>query len=121
MKRLFTIIVVVLMLGYFTSCDEEKQKNNIQQNQTHKVDSRKKIIENQFSSWDGSHKYLTRLVKENMHNPDSFEHVSTYYNDLGDKIRVTMKYRGSNAFGAIVTEQISADFDLYGNFIQLIK
>lgn len=91
-----------------------------QQEEEKKI-ARKKLIEQQFSSWDGSHKVLKKAVKQTMHNPDSFKHVETFYNDFGDRIRVTMRYRGTNAFGAVVLQQVKAEFDLQGNFIRVIK
>lgn len=75
-----------------------------------------------FSSWDGSLYSLKELVKENMHNPNSFEHVETRYEDKGDYILVAMKYRGENGFGAIRTEHIAAKVDLAtGSILEIIK
>ena len=77
-------------------------------------------IQKQFSVWDGSHYGLVKLTKLMMNDPDSFKHVSTRYIDMIDTILVTMTYRGTNGFGAVVTENIQAEFDLDGNFIQFI-
>lgn len=91
------------------------------QQEKKKEEARLKLIEKQFRSWDGSHTLLKKIVKQSMHNPDSFEHVDTKCYDLGDRIRVKMTFRGTNGFGAVVTQQITAEFDLQGNFIQVVK
>ena len=87
---------------------------------------RKERIDEQFSSWDGSHKKLTRLIKSNMHNPDSFKHVKTYRYDKseygkGDLIHVRTIYRGTNLFNAIVTNTVEADVDMEGNVVAVTK
>ena len=59
-------------------------------------------------SW-GKLPALTERVQEGMHNPDSFEHVSTEFivpTDQGQN--VVMKFRGTNAFGGVVTNQVLA-------------
>jgi hypothetical protein len=78
-------------------------------------------IENQFSLWDGSNTYLVDLVKENMNNPDSFKHVETRYVDKGQGkgIVVYMKYRGTNAFGGVVTNYVEAFCDYKNNTITI--
>lgn len=87
---------------------------------------RQEKIESQFSSWDGSHRKLTELIKENMHNPDSFKHVRTYRYDKSkysnqDLIHVRTIYRGTNLFNAVVTNTIEADVDIDGNIIEITR
>jgi hypothetical protein len=62
-----------------------------------------------FSSWGGSHDELTRTIKAGMKNPDSYKHVATRYVDNGTHLLVVTQYRGTNSFGAVVTETISAE------------
>jgi len=62
-----------------------------------------------FSSRDGSHDELTRTIKAGMKNPDSYKHVETRYVDNGTHLLVVTQYRGTNSFGAVVTETISAE------------
>jgi hypothetical protein len=64
---------------------------------------------------NGSHINLVKIVKSAMHNPRSFEHVHTSYREQDGKIYVYMTYRGTNAFGAIVTNKVSAISDYKGN------
>jgi hypothetical protein len=65
-------------------------------------------IEKNFNGWDGSHIKLTRFVKENLNDPDSYEHIETTYKVTGDSIWLFMNYRAKNSFGGIVKEGITA-------------
>lgn len=67
--------------------------------------------QNFISGWDGKNIELVNLVKSGMNNPKSFEHVETRFNDNGDSLKLYMTFRGTNGFGAIVTNKISADLD----------
>ncbi len=55
---------------------------------------RQEKIESQFHPWDGSHINLERYTKSIMNDPDSFEHVKTYYQDKGSYLIVSMSFRG---------------------------
>lgn len=70
--------------------------------------AREKNIERQFSAWDGSHRKLEALIKSSMHNPSSFEHVRTVYSQYKDFLVVRTTFRGTNAFGAVVTNAVKA-------------
>lgn len=67
--------------------------------------------------YDGRFAPLARRVKNNMNNPDSFEHVESRYADDGDRVYILMTYRGENAYGATVTEQVEALVDYDSNEI----
>ena len=81
---------------------------------------RKKEIESQFSAWDGSHIEFTKLLKDQMNNPSSFEHVQTRYIDNGETLQIITTYRGTNAFGGVVSQTNSANYDLDGNLINIV-
>jgi hypothetical protein len=83
--------------------------------------ARKKLIEAQFSVWDGSHRNLEKLIKKNMNDPSSYKHVETRYWDMGDHLIVITKFRGKNAFGAVVVNWVKAKVDLYGNIVSVIE
>ena len=80
-------------------------------------------VKKQFSGWDGSHRGLVAMIKKNMHDPKSFEHVETRFWILnnGAILRVQMTYRGNNAFGNPIIETVKADFDMDGNFIRIVE
>lgn len=77
-------------------------------------------IGRQFSAWDGSHYNLTRVIKESMNDPKSYEHVKTSYFDMKDYIVVVTEFRGSNAFGGIVKNTIRAKVGLDGNVLEIM-
>ena len=112
----FAFIVLAIAILTLTTCVYLKP-NKIEKPQT-----RTEKIESNFSAWDGSHIKLSRYVKERMKNPDSFEEVSTKYRDNGSKITVQMTYRGTNSFGAIVTNSIIANTDaITGEVLEIIE
>lgn len=71
----------------------------------------KEQIDNQFSSWDGSHYYTVKAVKKAMHDPKSFEHNQTSYVQNGNVLVVRMSYRGNNSLGAKVLSSVIAQVD----------
>ena len=77
----------------------------------------------QFSVWNGSHDKTVKYVKAQMHNPKSFEYVETKYIDYAEKgFRViSMKYRGTNLYNAVITQTIWVNVDLEGNVTKVLK
>jgi len=67
-----------------------------------------------FSKWDGSHPAVVEAVKAQMNDPSSFKHVETTAQGKGDTIIVYMTYRGTNAFGGVVTNHATAVVDTDG-------
>lgn len=98
---------------------EEKARKEVAAQQAR--EARKKEVESQFSSWDGSHRTFERLIKQTMNDPDSYEHVETRFADNGDYIRVFAKFRGKNAFGGMVVDSAIADFTITGDLIRVIE
>jgi hypothetical protein len=84
------------------------------------AEQRQKDIERQFSAWDGSHRNLEQLVKDSLHEPDSYEHVETRYSDKGDHLLVSLKYRARNGFGAMRLHAAVAKVGLDGTIITLM-
>ncbi|BCR26609.1 hypothetical protein [Aquipseudomonas alcaligenes] len=98
---------------YADAVKEEKEKAAA-------AEARKKLIEKQFSAWDGSHMNLERLIKKSMNDPDSYEHDETRYWDRGDHLVVMTQFRGRNAFGGMVRNSVKAKVDLNGNILEVI-
>lgn len=70
------------------------------------------------SRWDGSVKPVVQYVKNSMNDPKSFEHVNTQWGIVSgttDRYWVNMTFRGTNAFGATVTNTIKVEVDSNGN------
>jgi hypothetical protein len=86
---------------------------------TDKQKAYKDWIDAQFSPWDGSNTYLVDLVKENMNDPHSFEHVKTEYWDMKTYLIVKMTYRGKNAFGGLILQNVTAKSDYKANTIKI--
>jgi hypothetical protein len=74
-----------------------------------KKEKRKEELRVCFSPWNGSHRNLTEFIKENMNDPDSYEHVETSYYDMTTYLIVNTTFRGNNQFGALVKNTIKAE------------
>ena len=59
-------------------------------------------------SEDGSHPAVVATLKETMHNPDSFQHVSSDYETVEPEgkryLKIVMTFRGRNTFNALVLQ-----------------
>ncbi len=80
---------------------------------------RQRRIESNFSALDGSQRNLVERVKSTMHDPGSFEHVETRFYDRNDQLLVHMKFRGANAYGGKVLNEVVADTDLDGKLLSV--
>ncbi|MFZ4214337.1 hypothetical protein ACOZB2_23275 [Pantoea endophytica] len=117
-----TLVYVSLeKVNPYTSEEEEKSFTSKMKLLQDKVKERAKAIETQFSAWDGSHKDLTRRIKDAMNDPDSYKHYKTVYYDQGDHLTVITEYGGRNGFGGMVRETISADYSIDGNLLKINK
>ncbi len=74
-----------------------------------------------FSDWDGSHVELVKLVKKNLHDPESFEHVHTQFWDMKTHFVVLMNYRTKNALGALQLESVKAKCGKDGSVIEIMQ
>lgn len=80
---------------------------------------REKQIKDQFSEWDGSHIKLTRMIKQRMNDPKSYEHVKTGYVDQGSYLLVVTSFRGTNSFGAKVLNEVTAKVSINGQTVEI--
>jgi RNA polymerase subunit RPABC4/transcription elongation factor Spt4 len=110
---LFTIVFAVSIATYFTLTGEPPKPLT-------PAEQRKADIEKYFSAWDGSHRALTKLIKADMKNPDSYEHVKTVYVDKEDYLIVEQQYRGTNSFGAVVPNVVRAKVSLNGDVLEIL-
>lgn len=110
-----------------TFIEEVKEKERLQKEEAERVKKeaeaveRKKLIETQFSAWDGSHRNLTKAIKESMNDPDSYEHVETTYTDNGDHLIVLTKFRGKNGFGGTVLNAVKAKVSIEGDVLKILE
>ena len=56
-----------------------------------------------------------------MHEPDSYNHISTPVFDLDDHLIVNTTYTGKNAFGARVKNYVKAKISLTGEVLEIIE
>ncbi|CAM3783707.1 zinc ribbon domain-containing protein [Xenorhabdus thuongxuanensis] len=77
-----------------------------------------------FSSWDGSYRPLTKLIKENMHDESTYKHIETTYRrvlNANPYAIVTTIFSGTNLYGARVKQSLTAKVDIKtGEIIELI-
>ncbi|MCW6094559.1 hypothetical protein LAV60_15415 [Clostridium sporogenes] len=101
---------------------EEEAKKKAQKKEAEEKAKFDEWVKRQFSAWDGSHRELVKLVKENMNDAKSFEHMETRYSVDGRKgIKVYMKFRGANAFGAKIINTVEAYANYKDNTITITK
>jgi len=108
-------IFILLMILANTGDFEEEPKEEPEPVKELTAEERfQQNIEDQFSPWNGSHMKLVDYVKRNMNDPKSFEHVQTKYmlNDNKTELELEMKFRGKNAFGAMVLNTVYARADV---------
>ena len=85
------------------------------------AEERKAKIESQFSVWDGAHHSLENLVEMNLRDPNSYDHISTNYFEMGDHLVVNMKYRARNGFGGMAIGFVKAKYSINGDLIEIVE
>lgn len=121
----FVLIILIAIAAMFLLKNCTGDRNHVpvktESEQSAELEKRKaaretKRIENQFSAWDGSHPELTRIIKEQMNDPDSYQHVETRFKKIDDStIDVYTTFRGKNKFGGVITKKVYAKVDFFGN------
>jgi len=114
----FGLIFLALVFG---GDDDEQKVDVVEELVVEPVKTRVDSIKMQFSSWDGSHRKLERYIKDNMNDPDSYDHVETRYSDYGSYLLVATKFRGKNAFGGTVLNIVTAKVDINGNVFEIVS
>lgn len=109
------IVFTLYKIGENNKTEESQVKPYIPLTKEQKADSL-------LSGWDGSYRPLIKLVKEKMNDPESFEHVETRTGDYQDDyFYMSMKYRGKNGFGGVITKYIDVKVDYNGNILSIDK
>lgn len=93
MKLIITLTLVVIL---FTGC-KPKTEHELQQEK----------IAVQFNP-DGSHINLTKWIKDEMNDPESYEHIVTISDEREGYAMFIVEFRGKNAFGAKVKNKLFA-------------
>jgi hypothetical protein len=64
---------------------------------------------------------LQELLKKGMKNPKSYEQEPTEVSDMSDHLIMSTTYRGTNSFGGIVPNTVSAKVDINCNMIEMLS
>lgn len=119
-KRIQHLLSAFVLVGFlFIAFGSEDDKSDLNDDGTPKTE-RQIEVEKQFSAWDGSHNGLTKLIKDAMNDPNSYEHVETVFWDQKEYLIVMTTYRGKNAFGGVVKNFVKAKVDFNGNVLEII-
>lgn len=73
------------------------------------------VFQNNFSGWNGAYRPLEKLIKKSMNDDSSYKHVETMSQLLLGKdphAVVKTKFKGTNAYGAVVTQTIAARINI---------
>ena len=108
-----TIFVIIFGLSCFKSSNSDSTPPKTPKQ------LRSERIEKQFHFWDGSHRGVTKAIKNSMNDPKSYEHVSTIPFDMGDHLIIKTVFRGRNVFGGVVKNLVRAKVDLKGNILDM--
>ena len=115
---LIAIIVILGFIGALVDSDSDSSRSSESRTPEER---RRERIERHFSAWNGSHYGLTKVIKQSMNDPDSYDHVETTYGDKGDHLIVKTTFRGKNAFGGVVTNWVIAKVDLNGKVLKVLS
>lgn len=123
--QVLAIIFVVIIAGFIIqgiskATDKRDNPSALEQEESSQQPTPEEILNSQFS-YQGEHYELARMVKESMHNPDSYEFVSGEHWTNNNGTFASLKYRGTNGFGGVVTEEVVATLDSSGNVISISR
>lgn len=78
-------------------------------------------IEQQTSAWDGSCRPVEQLIKKQLNDPGSYEHVETRYRPNADTSAFTVytQFRAKNGFGALMLTAYQAEVSYNGTVLSL--
>lgn len=110
---LFLVIALVIVIVAIPSGKgtKEKEKTGYELWQSKNI-----------ASWNGSCRPVEQVIKKNLHDPASYEHVSTeVYKSADDSTiyQIETKFRAKNAFNAIVLNSATALVDSTGNVLKI--
>jgi hypothetical protein len=111
MKALISVAVIAVSVAYLGGCTESKEEKAQSDAQTvaKKAEDKRKGF-HCLSGWDGSHRATVNYVKENLRDPDSYQHIKTSITpvDKDGNHMLIMQYRAKNGFGGYATGSVMA-------------
>lgn len=119
-KGCLFLLAAIVGISVLAALFSDDKKSSTSGHVNEKQEARRKKIEAAFSPWDGSHRNLVKYVKENMNDPESFDHDKTTYQVYrGDTLLIHMTYRGKNAFGGVVRNGVVAKALIDGQLLEV--
>ncbi len=112
------LLVAALALPTFSCLDDGAPRPRPPAGQD---EARQKQVKNQFSSWDGSHKGLTRYIKASLARPDTYEHIKTAYDDRLVHLVITTRYQYRDEADRRISATIKVIVDLDGNVKEVVS
>jgi len=124
MKKLLYVFIAITALALLSGfkvdvkedVKEEKEVKKVEvkeEKEVKKVDVKMANIKNQFSVWNGEHRFSVKIIKKSLNNSSSFKHFSSkYLINNKDELRVFVTYRATNAFGALIKTTNGFVYDL---------
>ncbi|MHA8088829.1 hypothetical protein U8593_00850 [Aquirufa antheringensis] len=115
------LVGLIIVIGLLWNAVPNDTDSNFSKSKSTPKTNEERVSELQ-SGYDGSIRSVVKFVKNSMNDPDSFEHVETRtgFYEKGNFI-VSMKYRGKNPFGGVITKYIDVKVDYSGNVISVEK
>jgi hypothetical protein len=75
-----------------------------------------------FDPWNGAPIKLTEHIKGKlMHDPESYKHIETVYEDKVTHVLIKTSFHGKNALGGVVRNSVTAKVDIDGNIVEIIS
>lgn len=118
---LFLLLVLVFALGVML--EDNSEENTAHTTSAPIVQKSKWDIwtERHSSGWDGSCRPVEKLIKKQLNDTGSYEHVETryYVNDDTTKVNVLTMFRAKNGFGGLILTSYAAELDMSGNILTI--
>ncbi len=103
------------------------EDGSIELSESEQYNSRRKVwINSQFSGWDGSHIELTKLIKKNLNDGESYKHIKTTYikvkvDEQKDKLNSILKEFGKTIRVEKNDLWVQTDFSAKNGFNATVK
>lgn len=113
-----TAVIGLIMVGCSESEQEKAHKKSVKEAAEK---TRKELIAAEaaeksqkgfhcLSSWDGTHSGVEKYIKNNLRDPDSYQHIGTRITPVKDGIHTLIStYRAKNGFGGYVNGNLIAE------------
>lgn len=109
-------LIPLLIAVYIVGCISKNNQSNTPVE--HKVQTPAEQMNSAFGG-NNQHWDLRTIIKASMHNPNSYDFVSGKRWESSGEYFTSITYRGTNAFGGIVTNEVVAKLTETGKIISI--